>query len=126
MLRLRDSWAFAIPKTTLITALENKIKHHKDRFLFWSDAAINLESDLLTKGVVIHPRKSRNNSTTYNLQQSITVDSKLVEDFEEAQAKVELHRTTLEDYERYLRILRTHEAPTLLNCTVDDFEYFGL
>lgn len=130
----RATWAFIIPKVTLIDAVERKLAHHTERLEHWQARMEQAEQDVREKGIdfreAARPMQrsialtAANNQANTAYFQQPTLHQEFITALQEAQWKVDEHREALREYQHWASALP--HGPAEYTLTFDDARYFGL
>jgi hypothetical protein len=123
---IRDEWVFPYTADKLLEAARAKSEFHTGRKEWWTKKRAEVEQQIKTDGIKIDTSVAEQVGKSYtNMDRnaSVTVDNRLVKDFQETVGKIEEHRNKVSQYDAWIEVLQS-QGQTSFALHQDDWLFF--
>jgi hypothetical protein len=122
----RHQWNFDYTIKDVYNGATAKMLHHRERMAWWTDKKDEVKEQLQSNGITIDESLANlATNSTYGRSETITLDSKLVKDFNECVQKIAEHKAKATEYEGWHEVLKAQSDPSArLHLNHDDWLFF--
>lgn len=116
----RDDLTFEYLSGDVAEAAQGQLEHHQKRLDYWKDEREFIKEKIEEAGLQIRERQ-----VTGGTNYEVVADQELQQRFNQCHRKIDQHREKIEEYDKWVKVLRNRPETEPIWLDMEDILYFN-